>query len=464
MTRPATSTIASALLLVGGAFSLDAYAAKTTVSCPITSTTDFVVYTGSGASSLSQSWMFHFLDWWRAQEPNAALKPEYVKLSATQVGACNLADRASYRDLRMYIQPGGDAYLAQRWIGSGGKTQINSFLANGGSYFGACAGWYFAAGTYVWQDVLYAHPDLLGAYPARVEGSIREVADYDVGTGNAVTTLNTGRRALYWGGPTIGYKQTSTGAGTVQARFSYQNLPAVVTYNNMLLTSVHLEAFENDGFSGLSTSERESNYRYLAGLVNQTAGTSFTVPVEPQPTLPACSDGTDNDSDALIDLLDPGCTGATDNDERDNTTGPQDVLFDTFESGFAWTVSGAGAPWTRRTGASKVYDGSYGAGVIKTGAGVPSYMERTISLAGYASATLTYVRRLMGMDSGDEFSVAYFDGRWRNLELLGRGSENGGFVAKSFSLPTTATRIRFRCDAGAVSEGCFVDNVRVVAQ
>jgi glutamine amidotransferase-like uncharacterized protein len=297
--------------------------ARPSVSCPIRSTTDFVYYSGSGASSLSQSWMVHFLDWWKAQDSSI----EYLKLSAAEVAACDMTDETKYPDLDMYIQPGGDAYLAQRAIGASGKSRINAFLASNGSYFGACAGWYFAANDYMWQDAYYQHPNLLGAYPATVEGSIKEIADYDVGTGYAVASLvrsldpdqNT-FPALYWGGPTRGRLYTSNdgNTGNVDASFFPSQLPAVVKSGNMLLTSVHLEAYENDGFTGLTTAEREANYRYLAGLVNEVAGTTFLVPAPPEPPLPP-------------------------------PPGPQELFADSFEQGFTWVTSGPGTAWSIRT-------------------------------------------------------------------------------------------------------------------
>jgi hypothetical protein len=45
----------------------------------------------------------------------------------------------------------------------------------------------------------------------------------------------------------------------------------------------------------------------------------------PQPTKPACSDGVDNDGDSLIDMADPGCTGADDIDEGNNVVVPYPV-------------------------------------------------------------------------------------------------------------------------------------------
>jgi glutamine amidotransferase-like uncharacterized protein len=430
--------------------------AKRVISCPINSTTDFVYYSGSGASSLSQSWMVHFLDWWKAQDQRI----EYMNLSAKQIAACDLA---SYSDLDMYIQPGGNAYLAQRWIGSSGKSRINTFLNSGGSYFGACAGWYFAAGDYVWQDSYYDHANLLGAYPVTVEGSIREIADYDNGPGYAITQLDNGHTALYWGGPTIGYEYTDTVAGVVDSYLQYRNLPAVVRYGNMLLTSVHLEAYENDGFTGLSTTDREANYRYLARAINEVAGTDFDVPGDPEPPLlKACADDTDNDGDGLIDYPeDPGCTSTSDDDETDTSLPPGEAFFDTFEEGFNWNVYGAGRPWGIKT--DKVLDGSYSAGVKKTTAGNLSYMEHEVDLSAYSVARFEYSRKLVGLDAADDFSAEYFDGAWIAVEALGRGRENGGFVTRSFDIPATTTAIRFMCEAGAVSEGCWVDNVKIIA-
>ena len=451
-----TTTLFTALVISLALLLPPEASAKRKRTCPINNSTDMVYYSGSGASSISQSWMTHFLDWWRAQGADFS----YVDLSAAEVGACDLT---AYPDLDVYIQPGGDAYLAQKWIGADGKSRIQDFLASGGAYFGACAGWYFAAGDYVWQDNYYDHSNLLGVYPVAVEGSIREIADYDVGAGYTITTLENGLQAVYWGGPTIGYEYTGELAGEVIEQFTYRSLPAVVRYQNMLLTSVHLEAFENDNVSGLSTEAREANYRYLARLINETAGTSFFVPDDPEPPGPSqCADGMDNDGDGHIDMADPDCANPEDDDESAAPPEPSDVLFDTFETGLDWALSGPGAPWEIRT--DQVWDGQFSAGIKRTGANKPSIMEHAIDLGGYNSATLAYHRKLSGLDASDDFRAEYFDGQWVAVEAIGSGRANGGFAERSFAIPVTATAIRFVCEAGAVSEGCWVDNVRVSAQ
>src|SRR2546423_11352596 len=42
----------------------------------------------------------------------------------------------------------------------------------------------------------------------------------------------------------------------------------------------------------------------------------------PVSSLPACSNGSDDDGDGLVDMADPGCSGPLDNDESDPTTPP----------------------------------------------------------------------------------------------------------------------------------------------
>jgi hypothetical protein len=89
------------VVLLTNLIAVDAYA-KRVVSCPIDDTSDFVYYSGSGATRVSQSWIVHFLDWRKVQDPAI----DYQDLSAREMAACDLG---SYPDLDMYIQPGGDA-------------------------------------------------------------------------------------------------------------------------------------------------------------------------------------------------------------------------------------------------------------------------------------------------------------------------------------------------------------------
>ena len=233
-------------------------------------------------------------------------------------------------------------------------------------------------------------------------------------------------------------------------------------------------------------------------MINEVAGTTFYVPPYTEP--PACSDGIDNDGDELVDMNDPGCDSVGDNDESDPSptqcsdeidndgdgsidmvdedcsspddddespnTGPTEIFSDGFESELGqWTTSGTGTPWSQRS--DTVYEGNYTAGVKRTGAGEDSYMESVIfDASAYSTVTLEYYRKLKGLDAADDFQVEYrgMDNSWHTVEHLSNGRENGEFVFKSHTIPNTATSIRVKCECGAVSEGCWIDNVKIVAE
>ena len=137
-----------------------------------------------------------------------------------------------------------------------------------------------------WPDSGYwQYPALLGEFDAHVEGSITDIADEETAAGvfdgHALTRLSTGHHAIYYGGPTMGWKHTSESsmpaAAETLARFAdVTNVtgsapPAVVRMRErgkrLLLFSVHLEAFEGVGVSELSTADRQANYALRAARI-----------------------------------------------------------------------------------------------------------------------------------------------------------------------------------------------------
>ncbi len=221
----------------------------------------------------------------------------------------------------------------------------------------------------------------------------------------------------------------------------------------MLLTTVHAEAMASD-ISGLSLDQQIENYKWLANQINDIAGTNFSVPSYASY---ACNDGSDNDNDGDADFpADAGCDSPLDDDESD----PLASCSDGFESGDLsdWTLSGPGADWQATS--ETVYAGSYAARAKRTGAGSDSYMEMAINNCG---STFSYYRRLKGLDVGDDFEASYYNnGSWTSVEHLGSGSANdASFVFKQFTIPTSATKVRFKCECGATTEYCAVDSVSI---
>ena len=129
-----------------------------------------------------------------------------------------------------------------------------------------------------WPDRGYwAYNTLLGIFDAVVEGSITDIADEEtapgVFEGHALTPISTGNKAIYYGGPTMGWHKThesSLPKGTeVLGRYEAVTgtPPAIVRMRGatrFLLFSCHLEAFEGVGVTELSTSQREANYMLRA--------------------------------------------------------------------------------------------------------------------------------------------------------------------------------------------------------
>jgi hypothetical protein len=150
--------------------------------------------------------------------------------------------------------------------------------------------------------------------------------------------------------------------------------------------------------------------------------------------------------------------------------GYQNLFVEGFESGSfgtnGWAVYGTGNPWT--VSSSQPFSGHYHAQSQQSGTGNPTYLERSLSTVGYSSINLSYKRKLIGLDAADDFSSQWFDGKnWNTLELV-NSENNADYVARTFVLHSSANenpnfKIRFMCEAGAVSEFCRIDDVRVSA-
>ncbi|OIO80894.1 hypothetical protein AUJ84_02370 [Candidatus Pacearchaeota archaeon CG1_02_32_132] len=97
-----------------------------------------------------------------------------------------------------------------------------------------------------------------------------------------------------------------------------------------------------------------------------------------------------------------------------------------------------------------------------------SVIERNISTIGYATIVFNYHRRLIGLDTADEFKVKYKTSNTSFVvleETLGNSADDASYVSKSFGLTANNDlniTIRFECTAGAVSEFCRMDNVSIM--
>ena len=157
------------------------------------------------------------------------------------------------------------------------------------------------------------------------------------------------------------------------------------------------------------------------------------------------------------------------------TVSAADLFFDDFESGTlnGWVLfANAGAQnWTANQ--TNPYEGNWHAqSQPRDTAPMPaSKMEHDVNTIAYSNITFSYYRKLVGFDAGDEFRTKWFDvTNWIILENTPEKSINdANYSFRSYSLPASAAnnpnfKIRFECTAGAVSEYCRVDNVRVTGE
>eukprot|EP01050_Picozoa_sp_SAG11_P004387 SAG11_NODE_279_length_11283_cov_11.461820_9_plen_102_part_00 len=95
------------LLLV--ALSVANFLIGTAANCPITPTTRIAYSKATGVGGASIIWVEDLLWWVLQHNPEA----EYVGLVEEEIQACDLAN---FKNLRLYINPGGNAYNQARWL------------------------------------------------------------------------------------------------------------------------------------------------------------------------------------------------------------------------------------------------------------------------------------------------------------------------------------------------------------
>jgi len=245
--------------------------------CPIDSSTDVVIFHGTGPAASCKSWEEQFYEW---------LGLNVATLTNLQMKDADCGGKMKDFGVKLFVMPGGNAYNTQRALHAEGRDNINNFINRGGTYIGTCAGFYLAASEYWWQGVKYSWPNMLGQVPI-VEGSIVDIHDYDVSPGYGLTTLDNGLKSVYWGGPTRGWRNTSASGfpGTVLARFADANDLAAAYHvtssnGNLLLFSPHLEAVNDKSVedSGLTDEMQLANWQYRAREITKITGLNIVIP------------------------------------------------------------------------------------------------------------------------------------------------------------------------------------------
>lgn len=250
--------------------------------------------------------------WWQ-QQGDASI--EYLAVTALDLQACDLA---SFPNLKVYINPGGDAYAQLTDMGVAGRDHIISFVQRDqktapSAYVGFCAGGYIASHDYLWET-MYEGPGYynfedtppLALFPHSVEGSIVDINDDQFGDQSGskfrLVNVSNGQQMLYYGGSTFGYSGTVDPTDPASQQydpevevlvyytdfygFQSSNIPAAWRYRNRVMTSVHPEAdnctFAQDSDCPPAGSIPEQqilqNRAWLCQYMNEAMQMSFHIP------------------------------------------------------------------------------------------------------------------------------------------------------------------------------------------
>src|SRR3989338_734458 len=457
---------------------------------------DFAVYVGAGTWQPSITAFESFLSWKNLT---------YREIAKNDINSNDL--RPLYRGI---FFPGGWAAYYKRDISATGRQNIKNLISSGGAYIGMSAGAYLLCDKVVWEGKTYDYP--LDMFSGRCVGPIDEIAPWP---NYVMTTMNINqthpaniyepaqRDILYYGEPYFlanpGQEMQVFASWIVPSNPLANNKPGVIGFNygqgRVLLVGPHPEIEEDSSRDNTNFADElidgyeHSDWPFLWTGMDWLLKKPITKAPDDDPSV----DRTPQLINSIIDMPDPLIAGTpllikadlsdnvavnkvwvnilnTDYFMTQESSGPKDLLVETFESGnFAtngWVVDGQGNPWLVST--QNPLNGVYHAQSQQSGAGNPTYLEKSISTVGYSGITVNYNRKLIGLDAADDFSAEWFNGNaWNTLEHVS-SQDNANYVFKSFSLPTSANenpnfRIRFMCEAGAVSEYCRVDDVEVSA-
>ncbi|MHA2361376.1 MAG: BPL-N domain-containing protein [Candidatus Thorarchaeota archaeon] len=196
------------------------------------------------SSAAALYWMFRWM--------NATV--EMVNSSAIKQGILN--------DFQFIAVPGGYAYNYHLDLGYSGANAIRDFVREGGSYWGSCAGAFYALDEFEWSEYGETTTEYygLGLFPGRGVGPIVGIADWPnfamtdvlINTTNELIDLSqepSNHSIMYYGGP---YFETEGIAGiTTLATYSHNDMPAMIAFEyengRVFLTGPHPE-WEEDSY------------------------------------------------------------------------------------------------------------------------------------------------------------------------------------------------------------------------
>ena len=289
-------------------------------ACTLRADTTVVYSLAKGVGGASKIWVEDLLWWWSRADHSL----RYQSLSETDIKNCDLA---AARGLKLFINPGGDAYGQLSALGAAGTQHVKAFVERGrqggaaSAYAGFCAGGYVAASAYLWETLFegpgyynFKKDPPLAVFPHAVEGSLVDIGDDQYGDqfGSKARLVNVsnGHQMLYYGGSSFGWNGVADLLNPASPEYDAEvkgllfyedfygfrtfNLPAAWSYKNLFISSIHAEA---DNCTVVPSDPDTAdcvpagtiphdmilaNRAWLAKHLNAVAGTNYTIPAVPR--------------------------------------------------------------------------------------------------------------------------------------------------------------------------------------
>jgi glutamine amidotransferase-like uncharacterized protein len=204
-------------------------------------------------------------------------------------------------DFQLIAVPGGYAYNYHLDLGYSGAKAIRDFVGEGGSYWGSCAGAFYALEEFEWSEYGETTTQYygLGLFPGRGVGPIIGIADWPnfamtdvlINTTNELIDLSqepSNQSIMYYGGP---YFETEGVENiTTLATYSYNDMPAMIAFEYMsgkvFLTGPHPEWEEDsyrDGSIWDNNLEEDGSEWELCKKVSLWLAAGNDIPTGPSP-------------------------------------------------------------------------------------------------------------------------------------------------------------------------------------
>jgi glutamine amidotransferase-like uncharacterized protein len=465
---------------------------------------DFAIYVDTGTWEPSITAFEHLLDF---------KNMTWQEIDGDTVNAYNLSQY--YQGIWI---PGGWAYDYKRDISDVGDENIRELVRLGGAYSGASAGAYYACDDINWEGKNYEYT--LDMFFGQCIGPVDDIApwpDYVMTTMNINSSHPANvyepsqRDVLYYGEPYFiadpGQELLPMAHYIVPSDPTADGMPGIIGFNygagRAVLYGPHLEIDEDSDRDGTSFGDELSDgidgsdwpfmWTALDWMLNQTITQAPSDSVEINDTEPPVISSVTDAPDPVAagqnitfdaDITDNfGVKSASVEFDGANHTLAQLIaptqsqfFFDGFESGVfstSWQKgcqpSGCTNLWAVYNTSS--YQGAKSAQVKQPGVSKNATLTLNLSTEGFLNITVRYYRQLVGLDAADSYAAHWYNGtHWQLFEqkVDGSGTANDpSYVYKSFNLPSSANdnpglKVKFTCEAGAVSEFCRVDNFEVL--